>query len=87
MEYIVSICAGLVTAEWETNIIRFTRNTMRNHFEKTQTRWFPNAQTIITTICVTYLSFAVFESGFCQTADEFEERARINPLYNYAAHN
>jgi hypothetical protein len=37
--------------------------------------------------CVTYLSFSVFESGFCQTNAEFEERLHLNQLYNYAAHN
>jgi hypothetical protein len=46
-----------------------------------------DAQNTITTICVTYLSFTVFESGFCQTDAEFEERLRLNQLYNYAANN
>src|SRR5205814_7653763 len=55
--------------------------------ERTQSHWFPNAETDITTICVTYLSFRVFESGFCQTDDEFEERLRSYQLYHYAAHN
>ncbi|KAM3552465.1 hypothetical protein MY1884_007185 [Beauveria asiatica] len=38
-------------------------------------------------ICVTYLSFCVFESGFCKTDDEFEERQQLNQLYAYAAHS
>ena len=46
-----------------------------------------DAQNTLTAICVTYLSFDAFESGLCQTNEEFEERLRSNPLYNYAAHN
>ncbi|KAM3433601.1 hypothetical protein MY4824_005905 [Beauveria thailandica] len=38
-------------------------------------------------ICVTYLSFGVFESGFCETEAEFIERQHLNQLYSYAAHS
>ncbi|KAF7552232.1 hypothetical protein G7Z17_g4455 [Cylindrodendrum hubeiense] len=41
----------------------------------------------IATICVTYLSFSIFESGFCATDEEFEERLRSSQLYEYAVHN
>jgi hypothetical protein len=37
--------------------------------------------------CVTYLSFDVFESGFCATDEGFEERLQLIPLYDYAARN
>ena len=46
-----------------------------------QSYWFPNAETDITTICVAYLSFDVFERGFCQTNVEFEERLQSNPFF------
>ncbi|KAF2183575.1 ankyrin [Zopfia rhizophila CBS 207.26] len=35
--------------------------------------------------CVTYLSFTTFETGFCPTDEEFEERLQLNPLYDYSA--
>ncbi|PQE33418.1 Ankyrin repeat-containing domain protein [Rutstroemia sp. NJR-2017a WRK4] len=41
---------------------------------RTPKRWFPSADTAITTICTTYLSFSIFESGFCRTDGEFETR-------------
>jgi hypothetical protein len=41
----------------------------------------------ITKVCVTYLSFYAFESGLCQTDAEFEERLRLNQLYDYVVHN
>jgi hypothetical protein len=37
--------------------------------------------------CISYLLFAVFDSGPYQTDDEFEERLELNQLYGYAAQN
>jgi ankyrin repeat protein len=102
----VSLCAGLVTIDEESDIIRLVHDTTREYL---QTHIFcltheseedpamfdvekndiamADAQNTITTICVTYLSFTVFESGFCQTGEEFEDRLQSNPLYDYAARN
>jgi ankyrin repeat protein len=87
VEDIVSVCAGLVTVDDESDIIRLVHYTAQQYFERTQKRWFPNAQSEITRICVTYLSFNAFDKGFCQTDEDFEDRLRSNPLYDYAAHN
>ena len=87
VEDIVSICAGLVTIDEESKIIRLVHYTTQEYFERTQKRWFPNAETEITIICVTYLSFNEFESGICQNDEEFEKRLQLNKLYDYATHN
>ncbi|KAL6692003.1 hypothetical protein J3F84DRAFT_403077 [Trichoderma pleuroticola] len=87
IEDLVSVCAGLVTVDEESNIIRLVHYTTQEYFERTQSHWFPNANVSITTICVTYLSFRVFDSGFCPTDDSFNERLRSNQLYDYAARN
>ena len=89
IEDIVSVCAGLVTVNKESQIIRLVHYIAQEYFERTesQSRWFPNAQTDITKICITYLSFRQFVNGFCQTDDEFEERLQSNKLYDYASHN
>jgi hypothetical protein len=84
---IVAVCLGLVTVDEESSIIRLVHYTTQEYFERTQNQWFSSAETDITKICVTYLSFSVFESGFCQTDYEFDNRLRSNPLYDYAAHN
>ena len=85
IEDMVSVCAGLVTVDGESGIIRLVHYTTQQYFQ-TQKRWFPNIEIDITKICVAYLSFSVFESGFCQT-HEFEERLQSHPLYDYAAHH
>jgi hypothetical protein len=87
IEDMVSVCVGLVTVDEESNIIRLVHYTTQEYFERTWTSWFSHAQTDITKICVTYLSFIAFESGFCPTDEEFKARLRSHPLYNYAAQN
>jgi ankyrin repeat protein len=87
VEDIVSICAGLVTIDEESGIIRLVHYTTQEYFERTQKHWFPNAETEITIICVTYLSFNDFKSGVCQSDKEFKKRLQLNKLYNYAACN
>ena len=87
VEDMVSVCAGLVTVDEESNIIRLVHYTTQEYFERTWASWFPNAQTDITKTCVTYLSFDSFDIGFCQTDEEFEARLRENVLYDYATYN
>ncbi|RYP21890.1 hypothetical protein DL765_001966 [Monosporascus sp. GIB2] len=86
-ETVLSVCAGLVRLDEKSQIIDLVHKTTRDYFEMTKETWFPDAESGITTTCVTYLSFGAFESGFCQTDAEFEERLRSNRLYDYAAHN
>jgi len=71
IEDMVSVCAGLVTVDEESSIIRLVHYTTQEYFERTWKDWFPNAQTDIAITCITYLSFDAFEAGFCPTDDEF----------------
>jgi ankyrin repeat protein len=87
VEDMVSVCAGLVTIDEQSGIIRLVHYTAQEYFERTQDSWFPNAQNDITMTCVTYLSFDSFETGCCAGDKEFEERLKLNPLYDYAARN
>ncbi|KAJ4859780.1 ankyrin repeats (3 copies) domain-containing protein [Trichoderma breve] len=83
---LVSVCVGLVTVDEDSDIIRLFHYTAQEYFQQTQQHWFPDAEDEITSICVTYLSFDVFEAGLCQTDATFEERLRSYQLYDYAAH-
>ncbi|KAF7557074.1 hypothetical protein G7Z17_g893 [Cylindrodendrum hubeiense] len=87
IEDIISVCAGLVTIDEESNIVRLVHHTTQDYFEGRQSSWFPNSEAEITQICATYLLFNIFESGPCPTDDAFEERLQVNPLYQYAASN
>ena len=82
-----SICAGLVTIDTQSDVVRLVHYTTQEYLERKAKIWFPKVETYIAMSCVTYLSFKTFESGFCQSDEEFEERLRLNPLYDYAARN
>ncbi|EAU36770.1 conserved hypothetical protein [Aspergillus terreus NIH2624] len=87
VEDMVSVCAGLVTVDEESGIIRLVHYTTQEYFQQTQTHWFPDAEANITRICVSYLSFRSFEGGPCQSLFEYEWRLRLNKLYYYSATN
>ena len=87
IEDILSVCAGLVTVDEQSDVIRLVHYTTQEYFERTWAFWFPNAQKDIATICVTYLSFNAFNTGFCPSDADFEIRLESNPLYDYAAKN
>ncbi|KAI1334222.1 hypothetical protein F5Y15DRAFT_297117 [Xylariaceae sp. FL0016] len=94
VEDMVSVCAGLVTVDENTGIIRLIHYTTAEYFEQTQQRWFPNGDLRITETCMTYLSFDAFSNGsVCQAPtwglrdpeSEFQIRLQRNPFFNYAA--
>ncbi|KAH7176990.1 hypothetical protein EDB81DRAFT_940795 [Dactylonectria macrodidyma] len=87
IEYMVSVCAGLVTVDTESDIIRMVHHSTQEYFERSQSFWFPNAEAEIATICVTYLSFSCFKTGICRTTKELDERLNSYHLYDYAARN
>ncbi|KAJ9133458.1 Ankyrin repeat domain-containing protein 50 [Pleurostoma richardsiae] len=81
----VSVCAGLVTVDVESGIIRLVHYTTQEYFERTRARWFPDAEAEMTTTCITYLSFSAFASGPCSDLWTYQARLHSNPLYEYAA--
>ncbi|KAI1391548.1 uncharacterized protein F4822DRAFT_189027 [Hypoxylon trugodes] len=95
IEQMVSVCAGLVTIDRGTNIIRLVHYTAQEYFEKMQSQWFPEAQLIITKVCVTYLSFPRFAVAHYEKDDDFgatedftlDWKLESVPLYHYAATN
>lgn len=81
----VSACAGLVTIENGSNIIRLVHYTTQEYFGQTRAKWFPEAESDITTACLTYISFDAFGSGLSFTDEDFQQRLDTNQLYDYAA--
>ncbi|KAF1994164.1 ankyrin repeat protein, partial [Amniculicola lignicola CBS 123094] len=86
-EDLISVCAGLVTVDDESGVIRLIHYTTQEYFNRTQNAGFPDSDTYITSICVTYLSFKIFESGMHTTFNDLKERWKLNILYRYAAIN
>lgn len=86
INFLVSACAGIVTIDQESQLIRFVHNSFQDYFvRKVQTTKFSNAQADITRTCLTYLLFETFEQGYCQSDDDMEKRLARYPLLRYAA--
>jgi hypothetical protein len=94
----ISVCAGLVTFDEESGIIRLVHYTTQKYLETHIFRLTPQnvekndvamaaTQKFLAVTCVSYLSFNTFDSGYCKTNREFEQRLESNPLYGYAAEN
>lgn len=82
---IVSFCAGLVVVDQKSSIIRLVHYTTQEYFERVSSRLSPDGQVPIAEACLTYLSFSVFESGYCNNYEELEEKIRQHDLLDYAA--
>ncbi|KAM0543846.1 hypothetical protein ACHAPJ_012083 [Fusarium lateritium] len=87
VEDMVSACAGLVTIDEESRIIRLVHYTMQEYFAQHQEQWFCQAEETVTSVRVTYLLFGAFDSGPCTGLHDMKQRLQHNPLYDYAARN
>ncbi|KAK4448990.1 ankyrin repeat-containing domain protein [Podospora aff. communis PSN243] len=87
LDDMVSTCAGMVTVDEESRVVRLVHYTAQEFLDTTWERWFPDAEATITTACATYLSFDEFQSGACATVEGFYLRLARYPFYRYAASN
>jgi ankyrin repeat protein len=97
IDYVVSVCAGLVTIDHGTNVIRLVHYTAQEYFEKNQQKWFPGAEAKIANVCITYLSYTVPGANLHPQPQRHDQtsllwcRSKAYPttpqFYNYAALN
>ena len=87
LENILSVCAGLIRLDKESNSIKAGHSTTLEYLESIGQSWARGAQVYIASVCLAYLSFDVFASGPCVTAEDLEIRVAKNPFYKYAALN
>ncbi|EUC43918.1 hypothetical protein COCMIDRAFT_6696 [Bipolaris oryzae ATCC 44560] len=80
-----SLCAGLVTIDEESNIIRLVHYTTQEYFERIGNKWKTDAQFHIASTCLTYLSFDVFKTDPCSSKEELEKRFQENEFLAYTA--
>lgn len=83
-DLLISICAGLVTIDPESGIVRLVHYTAQEFFERIREERFPNAQRSIVLTCIQYLSFGAL-SGYYRTRDDVEQRFSQYPFLAYAA--
>ena len=85
VEDIASVCAGLVTVDVESRVIRLVHYTTQEYFERIRLTWNPEAQIDIATACLTCLCFDTFQSGDCDTNAAFKQRLAENKFFAYSA--
>jgi ankyrin repeat protein len=86
-DILLSICAGLIVIDSESNHFRLVHYTAQKYFEGVRAELFPDAQADIAGTCITYLSYDVFAEGPCPSKELFEARLNANALLAYAAEN
>lgn len=82
---IISVCAGLLTAEQESGIVRLVHYTTQDYFERKMPSWNPGAKREIAEICLTYLSFEHFQTGRAVDGEALEQRFKQYSLLPYVA--
>lgn len=70
LENIISVCAGLVMIDEQSNLIRLVHYTAQEYFEHVRLEWNSGAQEQIATRCLTYLAFDTFRSGCCSSNND-----------------
>jgi ankyrin repeat protein len=85
VEDILSVCAGLVTIDEESQIIRLAHYTTQEYLEGIRETWHPNAQQEIASTCLTYLCFDSFKSVIPSENAEFESRHKEYSFLYYSA--
>jgi ankyrin repeat protein len=84
-EIVISVCAGLLSIDHQSKIVRLIHFTTQEYFDRHLLTWFPNLHKKIATTCLTYISFKVFSTGPCSSDREMDKRLHQYPLFRYAA--
>jgi hypothetical protein len=58
-DFMISACAGLVTVDPESTVIRLVHYTTQQYFQRVRDRLFPEAEATIAICCLTYLSLLI----------------------------
>jgi ankyrin repeat protein len=79
---LIDACAGLVTVDEESKIVRLVHYTTQEYFESRRAGYFPDAQMDISKTCITYLSMKTFTNA---PHRDLKSLVLENPLLHYAA--
>ena len=83
---IVSVSAGLITVDAESQTIRLVHFTVDEYFKMTTHKYFHNADSLIAETCITYLSFDVFRIEYL-ASHRPDSRVCVDPdPYHYCSY-
>ncbi|KAF1997424.1 hypothetical protein P154DRAFT_470891 [Amniculicola lignicola CBS 123094] len=87
IEEIISACAGLITVEKSTDLVRFMHYTTQEFFDTTIHSWYPEAQAYAASTCLAFLRFEKMKSmHLTQSNSPIKEKAMFEavPFLVYA---
>lgn len=87
MDDILSVCAGLLVLSPSEGTVTLVHYTAHEYFEHDLESWTNTAHAMLSTGCITYLSFDDFSSGACEDLEEFQIRLTRFGLFDYCAHH
>lgn len=80
-DILLTVCAGIVIIDKESDVIRLVHYTTQEYFEQNRFEKFPNAQSEITEACLNYLTLDAFMTGPAQTIMRWESVQETTHFY------
>jgi ankyrin repeat protein len=84
-EQLLTICAGLVAIDEQSDSIRFIHHTTQEYLQRNQQTWLPHANIEIARTCTNYLLIKALITGPCSSRKDYDRRIETLPLLSYAA--
>jgi ankyrin repeat protein len=84
-EQLLTICAGLVTIDEQSDNVRFVHYTTQEYLQRNQQMWLLHAEFEIARSCTAYLSIDGLTVGPCPSQEDYEHRLEEFALLGYAA--
>ncbi|KAF4627731.1 hypothetical protein G7Y89_g10420 [Cudoniella acicularis] len=87
IEIVLNVSAGLIRIDGKSNSVGLVHYSLQEYLQKNGEILLPDPEVEMARVCLTYLSFDVFEGGPCQNGDALQQRLREYQLLNYASHH
>ena len=84
-DQLLTMCAGLVTVDEQSNNVRFVHYTTQEYLQRNQETWLPDAKIEIARSCIAYLSIDGLVVDPCLSQVDYESRLEKFVLLEYAA--
>ncbi|KAI4236556.1 MAG: hypothetical protein L6R40_006112 [Gallowayella cf. fulva] len=81
---IIHSCAGLITLDKKTNVIRMVHYSAQEYFSANRQTHFPSGHEDLAMVCLKYLTSDLFSNGRCKDKTELQSKGEINPFLDYA---
>ncbi|EEP77938.1 predicted protein [Uncinocarpus reesii 1704] len=86
-DFLLSASAGLIRIDEKRNVISLVHHTLQEFFEANPEHLLPDLEAEFGRLCLTYLSFDVFEDGPSTDGERLKQRLQHYQFYDYASRN